>query len=143
MKRIMIFLTLFAIMSWQGGQAQTSPVKLLDLSLFPLIETGLPDAYPTKYRISFKISDISLAQTVHFMLGTAQNQSDILSAEATVVNNNGVYYLSHNSAEFPMLGKEARFELIITQAQWEAFSVATLFVTDTAGQNTNSLYFNK
>ncbi|MBI4646798.1 MAG: hypothetical protein HY738_09455, partial [Bacteroidia bacterium] len=127
----------------QVSKAQTSPVKLLDLMLMPFIETGAPDAYPTKYRVSFKISDISQAQTVHFMLGTAQNQNDVSDAEVTIINQNGSYFLSYADNEFPMLGKEARFEVTITQAQWEAFSTATLFVTDLAGQNTASLYFNK
>ncbi|MBI4649012.1 MAG: hypothetical protein HY738_21090 [Bacteroidia bacterium] len=123
--------------------AQTSTVRLLDLTLIPVVDVNNPTGNPDKYNVSFKVNDVSQASVVHLLFGSVQGQGDILTVEAGIVNTGDGYAVEYGGQQFPVYGIQSSFIVPVTSQQMNDYAVASLYVTDTGGQNSQVIYFTK
>jgi len=74
--------------------AQSTTVKLLDLSVYPAIEldtiSGIPlDTNTFSFNIDFKVNNVSNAASLRILVGTIQNSGDILNSTSGIIFQNG------------------------------------------------------
>lgn len=104
-----------------------------------------PDAYyldtvNRHLRLGVQVSDITKVKAIHFMLGTAPDQADLLQATGEVYQLAGSYYLRYNYGSYYVLGKYAHIIVKLDQAAYTALRHVTVYAEDTLGALTPRLY---
>jgi len=126
----------------------TAQVELMDLSIVPTIklDTVTGNVIVTanaELSISFKINNENQASKVHILFGTNQNIGDILTVEADIIENSGVYYILLNGEQTPISNYSAKTAVTLTPQQLSSYNFITLYVEETSGSYTDKLYFVK
>ncbi|NSW46524.1 MAG: hypothetical protein HPY79_11985 [Bacteroidales bacterium] len=123
----------------------TAQIKLLDLSVIPIIKTDSVSGQSsnTTLDVRFKIKNSNTASKVFVLFGTTQNLGDIYSIEANIIENAGNYYILYNGMQTPINNYNAEIKIELTPAQNAAYNYITLFVKDVNGTDSNKLYFVK
>ena len=140
---LLVFIPAFAFM----GKTQTN-VKLMDIGITPVLNidslTGLPiDTTVVDINVSFKIKNIDQADKAYFLFGTVQDSSDVFSAQADIINSGGNYYLSYNGNQLAVNNYTAQSIIQLSAQQDADYNYITLYVKDTAGQESSRLYLEK
>jgi len=143
MKRLLIFT--FSVIAPLIMAAQ---VQLMDLSVTPTLKidtvTGnIINSVNTELSLLFKIKNEQQASGVHILFGTNQNIGDVLTVEANIYENAGVYYVSYNGIQRPISNYSAEAFIALTPQQLSAYNYITLYVVDNSGNLSNKLYFVK
>ncbi|MFH2143376.1 MAG: hypothetical protein ABIJ97_13205, partial [Bacteroidota bacterium] len=99
MKKLLTFIAFLCIMN-SFLVAQTN-VEIMDIVVTPVLKidtiTGqLINTNGEELNITFKIKNVTDANKVHVLFGTAQDLGDVLTLQADVIENSGVYYLLFN-----------------------------------------------
>ena len=120
----------------------------MDIAVLPVLRIDTVTRQPInssemELDILFKIKNVADASKVHILFGTAQDIGDILTVQADVIENSGIYYLSYNGVLEPVNGYTAKTIVELTSQQETDYSFITLYVEDNTGQETLHLYFVK
>lgn len=131
-----------------GYISAQSVVQVKDILVSPVMEidtiTNLPlESNFEKLSVMCKINDVSSAETVHILFGTAEESGDVLSLEADIINENGVYFISLNGEETQISGNILEADIELSQSQTELFSFITMYVTDNQDQESEHLIFTR
>ncbi len=141
-------LLLICISMLAGYISAQSVVQVKDILVSPVMEidtiTNLPlESNFEKLSVMCKINDVSSAETVHILFGTAEESGDVLSLEADIINENGVYFISLNGEETQISGNILEADIELSQSQTELFSFITMYVTDNQDQESEHLIFTR
>ena len=80
--------------------SQTSPVKIIDLSVIPGIKADTTlQLDSTDLIVNFKIKNSNQAVSAYFLFGTSQDAGDIFTINGTFINLSGTMYLITNSQQ--------------------------------------------
>jgi len=125
-------------------QAQTSTIKLMDLTVMPMMtDTTSVSSDSVNMVILFKINTPSLADKVHLWFGSAQDQGDISLQTGQFQLQGSQYYILFSGSLTEMAGYDARLYCKLSNSQFSNMHYLTLFVEDNAQQSSNRIYFNK
>lgn len=138
-KIVMTIIGTFMLIQLQAQNA----VRLLDLSVMPLIKVNEVSTDSVELMINFKISDPATAAKVYFMLGAVNDDSSLLVVTPLFIHNANGHFLSFSHKIEKIENHAVVFYLTITKTLYHNFSAATLFVETNNGVPTNHLYFNK
>ncbi|MFH2142672.1 MAG: hypothetical protein ABIJ97_09635 [Bacteroidota bacterium] len=146
MKKTPIFITLLCIVN--GFLIAQTNVKIMDIVVTPILKidtiTGQPiNTNGEELNIMFKIKNVADADKVHVLFGTAQDLGDVLTIQAEVLENSGIYYISFNGIQKAVNGYTAQTEAVLTTQQLANYANITLYVEDNSGQESSRLYFVK
>jgi hypothetical protein len=127
--------------------AQTS-IQITDIAVSPRMEidtiTGLPVEDNTEnLSVMFKINDISLAENVYVLIGTAENTGDVMSIAATVNLFDSEYFLEYGGNSYAINDNVVEAQLRLDETQLASFTHITAYVTDSQEQETEHLVFTK
>lgn len=136
-------LTIFAVFLLFGGiLAAQSGVEIKDLIFRPvnIIDSTSNDL---TFEIMFKMNNAANAEHVVVLFGTAQEIGDVLTLQADIFEESGMYYVLFNGDEELISGYETKFYVSLAQPQFSSFSVMTVYIEDTNGNFSNKLFFVK
>ena len=140
-------LTLFILLCMIGAVIAQTNVKIIDIAVSPVLEidtaTGQPNSNGEIINVLFKVKNIDQSDKVHILFGTAQDIGDVLTVQADVIENSGVFYLSYNGNQKAVNGYTAQTEVELTSQQAANYNYITLYIEDLQGQETSRLYFTK
>ena len=141
MKQIKFFIALVAIsLSCTMMKAQ---IKIIDLSVIPAVYVTPQSADSTDIVISFKAQHPENITTVKLLLGSQSNNSSIANYDLVVQHTSGTHSIEIEGKSFTINGYQANFTLPLTTAQYNSFSLLTLYVVSSDGTESEHLLFNK
>ena len=121
-----------------------SLVKIIDLSVSTLISTDTTYQNDTTIlKVIFKIKNKTLASKAHYLLGTAQDLGDVITAEGQFSTQGGITYITLNGSLKEVEGYNASAIFKLNNQQNMQFNYITVYVEDSTGQITDKLYFKK
>lgn len=116
-------------------------LKIIDFSVIPEITlnsvTSSNDSVTLK--LSFKINNTSIAQTLHIDFGTTQFSSNILAVSGTFAGSEIII----EGKSYNVTNYQARVSVNLTTQQYDALHYISLYVSDNNGNNTDKLEFVK
>ena len=143
-------LILFAISLTISGfiVAQSSNVQIMDILVSPVTmidtSTNLPmQTNGENLAILCKTNDLASVENVIILFGTSENLGDIITVNAEIVENDGIYYLSIGNEMQKLQENVISATIELSQQQLEAYNFITMFVIDNAEQQSNQLVFTK
>jgi len=146
MKKPILILIVFSLFA-ACVTAQTN-IQIKDIAVSPKMEidtiTGLPvEDNAEILSVMFKINDISLAETMHILIGTAENTGDIMSITATVGLSDSEYFLEYGGNSYAVNDNVVEMQCALSETQFDSFTHITVFVADSLAQETEHLIFTK
>lgn len=146
MKAKLIFFTVCILLV--GYIMAQSNVQIIDILVSPVMEvdtiTNLPvDSESERLAVMCKINDVSITETVQILVGTTEENGDILSISADIVFEGGLYYLSYNGESYEIADNVLTANIELSQTQAEAYNYISLYVVDESNQESNHLVFTK
>jgi len=140
MKRKLLLLIYISMLA--GYISAQSDVQIKDIYVQPV--SGIDSvSSDLTLEVMFKMNDPGSASFIHVQFGTAKDSADILSAQAEIVQQNGLYYVSYNGQQEIISGYETKLFTELSPGQESAYAFITLFVEDSEGELSNKLYFTK
>lgn len=143
-------LILFAIFLTISGfiVAQSSNVQIMDILVSPVTvidtSTNLPmQTNGENLAVLCKVNDLALVENVTILFGTSENLGDIITVNAEIVENDGIYYLSIGNEMQKLQENVISATIELSQQQLETYNFITLYVIDNAEQQSNHLVFTK
>ncbi len=143
-------LILFAISLTISGfiVAQSSNVQIMDILVSPVTmidtSTNLPmQTNGENLAVLCKVNDLALVENVTILFGTSENLGDIITVNAEIVENDGIYYLSIGNEMQKLQENVISATIELSQQQLETYNFITLYVIDNAEQQSNHLVFTK
>jgi len=136
----MLSIVAFVFIINDKGNAQTN-LKIMDLLVMPLTAQDSIVNDSVELMIHFKINKPSDAAKVHFWLGTAKDNFDILSVTPIFITNGNVSELTFAGKSNEVKNYQAVFTVKISKANYSNSLKATLFVEANTGQFTNRIYY--
>lgn len=124
--------TLTAILMILFCGIQSLSLQAQDLKIKDLKVLGIDPQNTEKFMVSFLINDVSKVETIVFMLGTSENQSDLLKKELKLSEEGSKIAVNGRNVSFEMvfapemLGGEAAFAALLAKS-------ITGEITDTIG----------
>jgi hypothetical protein len=143
MKKSFSYLLLFfALISFQknaAGQTQLSALKIFDLN--PGVETDSTVSKEGKSRlyVNFKLSDVSLADSVFFRFGTTKEGTDVVIETGEFKKSGAVYSVKTQGPSYAIVNSEASCRIKITKKQLMDCKFLSMVVKDKSGLYTNVL----
>ena len=135
---VAVFTILFSVIFAQSN------VKLMDLSIVPYYsDSVVVNNQNQELGILFKMNKAHLAQQVHVLFGTGENQSNIALFQATITENAGLYYVNFNGAQEAIINYSCKINIVLTTNQVANYTHVTLYVTDINGNESNRFIFEK
>jgi len=140
MKQIFLLAVILMLCSSYGFSQ--SNVQIKDIYVQPI--TGI-DSTSTgnQLEMMFKMNNQADASVLHLQFGTAQDLGDVISIEATIIEQGGQYYVSHQGEDILIVGYDSSVTVELTESQESAYGYITLFIEDVNGEESNKLYFIK
>ena len=124
--------------------SQTSPVKIIDLSVIPGIKADTTlQLDSTDLIVNFKIKNSNQAVSAYFLFGTSQDAGDIFTINGTFINLSGTMYLITNSQQNEIADYSAQAFIKLSNVQSSNFNYLTVYIQDNTGLLTDKLYFHK
>jgi hypothetical protein len=115
-----------------------SPVTVIDTS------TNLPmQTNGENLAILCKTNDLASVENVIILFGTSENLGDIITVNAEIVENDGIYYLSIGNEMQKLQENVISATIELSQQQLETYNFITTYVIDNAEQQSNHLVFTK
>ncbi len=142
MKKILLIVTALLSISTITF-SQTSPVKIIDLSVSPGVNADTLQLDSTDLILNFKIKNSSQASTAYFLFGTVPDSGDILSINGTFSNQSGIIYLTTNGYQNEITDYSVQAYMKLSNQQNTDFIYLTVYVQDNTGLLTDKLYFHK
>ncbi|MFY9590508.1 MAG: hypothetical protein WAP54_00810 [Bacteroidales bacterium] len=143
-------LILFAISLTISGfiVAQSSNVQIMDILVSPVTmidtSTNLPmQTNGENLAILCKTNDLASVENVIILFGTSENLGDIITVNAEIVENDGIYYLSIGNEMQKLQENVISATIELSQQQLETYNFITTYVIDNAEQQSNHLVFTK
>lgn len=143
-------LILFAISLTISGfiAAQSSNVQIMDILVSPVTvidtSTNLPmQTNGENLAILCKTNDLASVENVIILFGTSENLGDIITVNAEIVENDGIYYLSIGNEMQKLQENVISATIELSQQQLETYNFITTYVIDNAEQQSNHLVFTK
>ena len=143
-------LILFAISLTISGfiVAQSSNVQIMDILVSPVTmidtSTNLPmQTNGENLAILCKTNDLASVENVIILFGTSENLGDIITVNAEIVENDGIYYLSIGNEMQKLHENVISATIELSQQQLETYNFITTYVIDNAEQQSNHLVFTK
>ena len=143
-------LILFAISLTVSGfiVAQSSNVQIMDILVSPVTmidtSTNLPmQTNGENLAILCKTNDLASVENVIILFGTSENLGDIITVNAEIVENDGIYYLSIGNEMQKLQENVISATIELSQQQLETYNFITTYVIDNAEQQSNHLVFTK
>ena len=143
-------LILFAISLTISGfiVAQSSNVQIMDILVSPVTmidtSTNLPmQTNGENLAILCKTNDLASVENVIILFGTSENLGDIITVNAEIVENDGIYYLSIGNELQKLQENVISATIELSQQQLETYNFITKYVIDNAEQQSNHLVFTK
>lgn len=132
---------LCAIILLIGGiVAAQSNVQIKDIYVQPI--TGIESSSTNiQLEVMFKMNNQADASVLHLQFGTSQDLGDVLSIDATIIEQGGQYYVSYQGEEQLIVGYDSGITVELAESQESTYSYITLFVEDINGDESNKLYF--
>ncbi|MDD3685858.1 MAG: hypothetical protein PHE56_03730, partial [Bacteroidales bacterium] len=101
-KPILILIVMFL---FAGVLFSQNSIQITDIAVSPVMLTDTVTGLPLEddaeiLSVMFKINDISSAQNVHILIGTAQSTGDVLSIVANVDSEDGDYFISYGGNSY-------------------------------------------
>lgn len=136
-------LTILAIFLLIGGyMAAQSDVQIKDIYVQPI--TGIDStSNGNKLEVMFKMNNQADASVLHLQFGTSQDLGDVLSVDATIIEQGGQYYVLYQGEEQLIVGYDSGITVELTESQESSYNYITLFIEDINGEESNKLYFIK
>jgi hypothetical protein len=141
MKKTVLFGIIF-FMSLSFIKAQSSEVRIIDLTAFPVLkEDSFNLQPPTNYDVIvlFKVNKAALCSKAYICIGTAKDVCDIAMLEADFINEGTQYYLQYNGEKRLINKYDASVMINLTQEQFFN-SNYRVYVKDKNGLETEKLY---
>lgn len=128
--------------------AQSSNVQIMDILVSPVTmidtSTNLPmQTNGENLAVLCKVNDLALVENVTILFGTSENLGDIITVNAEIVENDGIYYLSIGNEMQKLQENVISATIELSQQQLETYNFITLYVIDNAEQQSNHLVFTK
>ena len=122
--------------------AAQSNVQIKDIYVQPItgVETSSTN---NQLEVMFKMNNQADASVLHFQFGTSQDLGDVLSIDATIIEQGGQYYISYQGEEQLIVGYDSGITIELTESQEFSYSFITLYIEDNNGEESNKLYFIK
>lgn len=120
--------------------AQTN-IKLMDLSMRPIIKLDTIASDSIELVVSFKINKPNLANSAHFWLGSAKDSSNVLSLNPIFSSIGNTTTLTISGESIEVKNYLAVFHIKISSVIYSTPFKATLFVESNLGQFSNRLYY--
>jgi hypothetical protein len=106
--------------------------------------TGLPvEDNAEILSVMFKINDISLAENVYVLIGTAEDSGDVLSISALITQVDGIEYLMYGDESYEITDNVVEAQISLNETQFDSYTQITVFVSDSQEQETEHLVFTK
>ncbi|PLX06387.1 MAG: hypothetical protein C0596_18140 [Marinilabiliales bacterium] len=122
--------------------AAQSSVQIKDIYVQPI--TGIDStSMNNQLEVMFKMNNQADASVLHLQFGTAQDLGDVLTIDASIIEQGGKYYVSYGGVEQLIVGYDTSLSVELTQSQESAYSYITLYIGDINGESSNKLYFIK
>jgi len=122
--------------------AAQSSVQIKDIYVQPI--TGIDStSMNNQLEVMFKMNNQADASVLHLQFGTAQDLGDVLTIDASIIEQGGQYYVSYGGVEQLIVGYDTSLSVELTQSQESAYSYITLYIGDINGESSNKLYFIK
>ncbi|MDD3685363.1 MAG: hypothetical protein PHE56_01225 [Bacteroidales bacterium] len=146
MKKLILILT--AMFLFAGVLFSQNSIQISDIAVSPVMLTDTVTGLPLEddaeiLSVMFKINDISLAETVHILIGTAQSTGDVLSIVANVYSEDGDYFISYGGNSYIVNDNVVEAVVSLSENDYQNFAYITAFVTDNASEETEHLVFTK
>jgi hypothetical protein len=140
-------LVLVAVLAHASLFAQNSPV-IKDLLVTPVIQTDTITGLPLEtdgelLSVNFKMEPIQTGQTVIILVGTSQDNGDIITWQNSITQNGDSFFVMSNGENREISGNSIEIMLSLTETEYENFVYLSLYTEDTSGQISETLYFEK
>jgi hypothetical protein len=141
-------LILFAMFLFAGVLFSQNSIQITDIAVSPVMLTDTVTGLPLEddaeiLSVMFKINDISSAENVHILIGTAQNTGDVLSIVANVYSENGDYFISYGGNSYTVNDNVVEAVVCLSETDYQNFAYITAYVTYNASEETEHLVFTK
>lgn len=143
MKKIVGYLLLIAaLIIFQknaGAQTKLSELKIFDLN--PGVETDSTVSKEGKSRlfVNFKLSDVSLADSVFFMFGATKEGKEVVTETGQFTKSGSLYSVKTQGPSYTIVNSEASCRIKVTKKQLKDCRFLSLVVKDKSGLYTNVL----
>jgi hypothetical protein len=146
MKRLAVFMFV-AVLAHATLFAQTTP-NIKDLLVTPIIQTDTVTGLPLEtdgelLSVNFKMEPIQAGQTVHVLVGTSQDNGDIITWQTNITQNGENYFIMSNGENREISGNSLEIVLSLTETEYENFVYLSLYTENSLGQTSETLYFEK
>jgi hypothetical protein len=141
-------LILFAMFLFAGVLFSQNSIQITDIAVSPVMLTDTVTGLPLEddaeiLSVMFKINDISSAENVHILIGTAQSTGDVLSIVANVYSEDGDYFISYGGNSFPVNDNVVEAVVSLSETDYQNFAYITAYVTDNESEESEHLVFTK
>ncbi len=146
MKKLAVFMFI-AVLAHANLFAQSSP-SIKDLLVSPVIQTdtltGLPlEADGELLSVNFKMEPIQAGQTVHVLVGTSQDNGDIITWQNDLTQSGDSYFIMSDGENREISGNSLEIVLSLTETEYENFVYLSLYTENSSGETSETLYFEK
>jgi hypothetical protein len=145
MKKLACYLLLLsAVVIFQKNaiaQAKLSALKIFDLNQGVEVELDSTVSKEGKSRlfVNFKLSDVSLADSVFFKFGTTKEGAEVTTETGEFKKSGSVYSVKTQGPSYVITNSEAACRIKITKKQLRDCKFLSLVVKDKTGLYTNVL----
>ena len=118
----------------------SAQVQLMDLNIMPLLSGEDSSTDSVQVLIQVKISNPANAQNINFQFGSQSDNGDVLSGNATVVQQGADYFTSLNGRFEIIQNHDTRIYCKMSMVQYNTWQHITVFATIPGGGSSNHLY---
>ena len=141
-------LILIAMFLFAGVLFSQNSIQITDIAVSPVMLTDTVTGLPLEddaeiLSVMFKINDITSAQNVHILIGTAQSSCDVLSIVANVYSEDGDYFISYGGNSYIVNDNVVEAVVSLSETDYQNFAYITAYVTDNASEVSEHLVFTK
>lgn len=93
--------------------------------------------------VSFKLKESDLASQVNFLFGTTQDLGNIFSATASIIEENGLYFIKYKNQKNEIRNYQVQCKIRLSNTQINNYQSLTVYVDGYNSNYSNRLYWNK
>jgi hypothetical protein len=143
MKKIASFLLLLSAIIFSQKSAvaqQLSALRIFDLNPGIEMDSTVSQEGKSRLYVNFKLSDVSLADSVFFRFGTTRGGAEVVTETGEFKKAGSVYSVKTQGPSYVITNSEASCRIKITKKQLKDCTFLSMVVKDKSGLYTNVLY---